>query len=88
MKLLCDEDIGTGVPSALYAVDYEARSLVDMGWRTFSDVRWLTLAGQGGWLVFSCNKKMLLVPEERSTIIREKVGIIFLTNGNEHPHKV
>lgn len=88
MKLLCDEDIGTGVPKALYAVGYEARSLFELGWRTYSDTRWLTLAGQGGWLVFSCNKRQLLVPDERGTIVREKVGVVYLTNGNEHPHRV
>ncbi len=31
---------------------------------------------------------MLKVPEERNTIIREKVGIIYLTNGEEHIDKV
>ena len=31
---------------------------------------------------------MLLVPEERETIIREKVGIVFLNNGEEHLPRV
>ena len=31
---------------------------------------------------------MLRVPEERNTIIREKVGIVFLTDGEEHLDKV
>lgn len=88
MKLLCDEDVGTGVPEALNAVDREARSLFDIGWRTFGDTRWLTLAGQGDWLIFSKNKRMLLVKDERDTIIRERLGIVYLTTGNEHPYNV
>jgi hypothetical protein len=27
---------------------------------------------------------MLQVPSERATIIRERVGVVFLTNGEEH----
>lgn len=88
MILLCDEDIGTGVPKALALVGYTTHSLVGLGWAGKPDKQWLVWAGQKEWLVFSCNKKMLLVPEERDTIIREKVGIIFLTNGEEHPPKV
>ena len=88
MRLLCDEDIGTGVPRALYAVGYDAQALVDLGWRGFADVRWLRLAAENDWLVFSCNKKMLLVPEERDTIIRETLGIVYLTHGEEHPPQV
>lgn len=88
MKLLCDEDVGTGVPEALNAVDREARSLFDIGWRRFEDTRWLTLAGQGDWLIFSKNKRMLLVKDERDTIIRERLGIVYLTTGNEHPYNV
>ncbi len=38
--------------------------------------------------VFSCNKRMLRVPTERQTIIKEKVGIVFLTTGEERPARV
>ena len=86
--LLCDEDIGTGVPRALHAVAYDARALFDMGWAGTPDVQWLVRAGQMGCLVLSCNKKMLLVESEKATIIRERVGIIYLTNGEEVPAKV
>ncbi len=88
MILLCDEDIGTGVPKALSLVGYEAHALVSLGWGGQPDVQWLTQTGQNGWLVFSCNKKMLVVPSERETIIREKVGIVYLTTGEERPAKV
>ena len=31
---------------------------------------------------------MLLATDERDTIIREKLGIVYLTTGNEHPYNV
>lgn len=83
MILLCDEDIGAGVPTALHLVGYETVSMVNAGWLSRPDVEWLAEAGRRGWLVLSCNKKMLQVPFERETIIREKVGIVFLTTGQE-----
>jgi hypothetical protein len=82
--LLCDEDVGTGIPKALNLVGYETKYLHKLGLAGKPDTQWLTIAGQNGWLVFSYNKKMLKVPSERETIIREKVGIVFLTNGTEY----
>ena len=84
MILLCDEDIGTHVPRALTLVERDARSLFQMGWQGTADTWWLTKAGRLGWLVFSANKKMLRVPIEREAIQRERVGIVFLTNGEEY----
>jgi hypothetical protein len=86
--LLCDEDVGIGVPKALNLVGYETRYMLKLGWAGKPDVEWLTRAGQNEWLVFSYNKKILKVPSERDTVIREKVGIVFLTSGNEHPRTV
>jgi len=86
--LLCDEDIGTGVPKALKLVGYKANSLRGLHLAGQPDEDWLAIAGRNRWLVFSENKKILKVPRERETIIREKVGIIFLTNGSEYNHKV
>ena len=88
MILLCDEDIGTGVPNALAAVGYDARSLVGMSWGGRDDEFWLTKAGEKEWLALSCNKRMLKVAAEKDIIIRERVGIIFLTSGEERPSKV
>ena len=88
MILLCDEDVGTGIPKALTLVGCEARSLRELHWDGWPDVKWLTQVGQNEWLAFSCNKKILKVPIERETIIRGKVGIIFLTNGTEYNRKV
>lgn len=84
MILLCDENVGTGIPKALRLVGYQAKYLYQLGLAGRPDTEWLTVAGQNGWLVFSYDKKMLKVPSERETIIREKVGIIFLTSGTEH----
>ena len=88
MILLCDEDVGTGVPRALTAIGYDARSIVGMSWGGRPDEFWLTRAGRQEWLVLSCNKRMLKVAAERDTIIRENVGIVFLTSGEEHPPTV
>ena len=83
MIFVCDEDIGTRVPSALNLVGLEALSFRDTGLLGVPDIQWLTEAGDKQWLVFSCNKAMLDVPIERDTIVREKVGIVFLTSGQE-----
>ena len=88
MILLCDEDVGTGVPKALTAVGIDARSIVGMNWRSQPDEFWLERAGQNEWLVLSCNKRMLKVMAERNIILRERVGIIFLTSGEERPREV
>lgn len=85
MILLCDEDVGTGVPHALSDVGYDARSLVRLGLGGASDTDWLRIAGQNGWLVFSHNKKMLVVEHEKRAIIEHHVGIVFLTSGEEKP---
>lgn len=88
MILFCDEDIGTRVPDALRLVGYKTFSMKQKGWLSKDDTDWLTKAGQRGWLAFSSNRRMLKVERERMTIIREKVGIVFLTSGEEHPPKV
>lgn len=88
MILLCDEDIGTKVPTALSLVGYDVRSIVQMGWGGKPDTWWLAGAGQQAWLVFSCNTRMLRVPSERSAICDNRVGIIYLTSGEQYLPKV
>ncbi len=83
MRLLCDEDVGVKVPRALALVGRPVRSLMDIGWAGRPDTWWLEKAGRGGWLVFSRNKRMLRVASEREVIEKEKVGIVFLTKGEE-----
>lgn len=88
MRVLFDEDTGTGVPRALKLVGYDAISQYDIGWAGHKDPDWLPRAGSLGLLVVSCNKKMLAVPLERQLIINHQVGIIYLTTGVEHPPNV
>ena len=45
MRLLCDEDTGTGVPKALYLVGHDAISQVEVGWAGHPDVEWLARVG-------------------------------------------
>jgi hypothetical protein len=58
------------------------------GWLGRDDQEWLRIAGRKGWLAFTADKKMLTVPHERQTIIDHRVGLIFLTNGEEHSDQV
>ena len=88
MILLCDEDIGRGVPHALRDVGYDTVSFQQRGWIGRPDVEWLTTAGENGWLILSANKSMLQVPHERATIVSQNVGIVFLTSGEERVAKV
>lgn len=83
MILLCDEDVGTGIPHALEDVGYRAHALVRIGLGGIADTDWLEIAGNRGWLVFSHNKKMLAVEHERRAIIDHGAGIVFLTSGEE-----
>lgn len=84
MILVCDEDVGSRIPTALKLVGLSCNSAKDVGLLGVPDVKWLTVAGRQGWLVFSCNKRMLQVPAEQQAIIRENVGIVFLTSGQEY----
>ncbi len=79
MILFCDEDIGTSVPTALRGVGLPTVWIGSLKWRGKPDVYWLQVVGRKGWLVLSFNRKMLIVPEERETMIESKVGIVFLT---------
>lgn len=83
MILWCDENIGTAVPRALASVGYKAHALYDIRGASRPDVDWLVQAGRERVVVFSCDKKMLKVPNERQTIVDEQVGIVFLTSGQE-----
>lgn len=88
MIVLCDEDIGTAVPDSLRSVGYLIMSMAHRGWLGIDDEKWLRTAGRKGWLVFSANKKMLLVPHERQAIVDARVGIVFLTSGEERIDRV
>ncbi len=46
-----------------------------------NDIEYLKRTGQKCWLAISANKDMLNVQEERDTIILERVGIVFITDG-------
>lgn len=86
MILYFDEDMGKSVPEALSGVGLKTIlwKLKRYGGRSkVPDIQWLTDAGQNGWMVFSCNTEILNVETERDTIQRERVGILFLTSGQE-----
>ena len=87
MILFFDEDMGTTIPKFLNDADRD----VDVRWLRAlytddsdprrQDVGWLEEAGRNGWLVISCNKKILSVEFERQAIVEYKVGIVFFASG-------
>ena len=85
MILFCDENIGTSVPSSLRSVGLPTLWAHKLGWLGKTDVDFLTIVGRKGWLVLSCNKKMLMVPEERKVLIESKIGVVFMTTGWTNP---
>ena len=87
MILYFDEDIGKGVPSALFGVNLKTvlwkAKRYGSATRT-PDTRWLTDVGRKNWLAFSCNTEILNVETERELIEQGNVGIVFLTSGQEN----
>lgn len=88
MTLLCDEDVGTGIPRALELVNCKATSLRQLHMGGWEDTKWLAFAGQNNWFVFSYDKKILTVPTEKAAVIQAKVGILFFTSGTEQSRNV
>jgi hypothetical protein len=90
VKLFFDEDNGTGIPKALHLnkragdeIHYPSNRGHQAIKKGTPDKGWLPEVGLQGWLVFSQNKWMINNEEERKLIISNKVGIIYLDNGNE-----
>ena len=85
MKLFFDEDSGKGVAVALKAVGLDADYVGNR--RRFKtgtdDEIWLPVAGRERWLVISCNKAIITSDAQRTIFIREGVGAIFLSTGQE-----
>ena len=88
MILMCDEDIGRGVPHALSDVGYSTVSVAQREWIGRPDIELLETAGRNGWVFLSSNKKMLQVPHESDAIVDNNLGAIFLTSGEERIVKV
>lgn len=87
MILLCDENLGK-IPHALALVGYDTRDFITLGWSGKKDIEWLPWVGQNQWLLLSCNKKQLIVPNECNAILQNDVGVVYLTIGEEFPAKV
>jgi hypothetical protein len=92
VKLFFDEDVGRGVPDALRAINacdtvsyvrHTFRSQIQAGRFPdgVKDEDWIPFAGRGGWLVVSCNTRILDAEAQRNLWIAEGVGGIFLTSG-------
>jgi hypothetical protein len=77
-----DENLGTKIPQALKLLGLRAIPGASKRYGSGQiDIDYLKRAGQKGWLAVSANKRMLAVPDEKDTIVGEKVGIVFITEG-------
>lgn len=78
-----DENIGIKIPEALKLLGLKVIPGVSKRYGGGQgDIDYLKRTGQKSWLAISANKRMLEVQDEKDTIIREKVGIVFLTDGH------
>ena len=91
MKLFFDEDVGKGIPRALHRVGASDVDNIGKGrhiGRGTPDEDWLPYAGRTGLLVFSFNTGILAAQAQRELLIRERVGAVFLTTGQERAFDV
>jgi hypothetical protein len=84
VKLFIDEDTGTGVAKALYVLKVATVDWIGND-RTFkkgtADEIWIPYVGRGSFLLLSCNTGILESEMQRSLLIQEKVGAVFITSG-------
>jgi hypothetical protein len=84
VKLFFDEDVGKGIPEALRLVGIRDVEYIGRDPRLgkgTSDETWLPFVGQQGHLVFSFNTGILYAEAQRSLLISQRVGAVFLTTG-------
>lgn len=89
MKLFIDEDLGRGIPDALWAL--RACEAVTFARRQFKavlhakgkieDEDWIPFCGENHWLVISCNKAILETEAQLDLWNRHRVGGVFLSSG-------
>ena len=81
MNLFIDEDTGPSIGRALRSVGFHTVDWIGKSRPVPSgthDEVWLPYAGERGFLVLSCNFRMLQNERERQAIRDHSVGIIFL----------
>lgn len=77
-----DENMGGSIPKALKILGLRAISGVSKRYGVGQeDIEYLSRAGRRNWLAISADKHMLDVQEERNTIVTERVGVVFITDG-------
>ena len=84
MILYCGENISPSLPEALREQGYDARSFRSMQWLGRLDVDLLPLVGEfDDALVLSRDRAMLDDTDELEAIVASRVGIVFLTSGQQ-----
>jgi hypothetical protein len=88
VKPFFDEDVGKGIPLDLRAVGVRNVEYIGrdprLGKGTPDEVR-LPFVGQHGYLALSFNTGILYAEAQRSLLISERVGAVFLTTGRARP---
>jgi hypothetical protein len=85
VSLFFDEDLGVGIPHALRLVGVKTEWVTNSARirKGTPDELWIPEVGHLGFLVISCNTGILRAPAQRELLINNKVGIVFLTSGQE-----
>ena len=84
MILILDENLNPLVADELTRNGYPATSFRDLGWLGFPDDIWLPLASRmPDTLVLTCDLNIFRRRRQRSRIMDNGVGLIFLTGANE-----
>lgn len=83
MKVFFDECFGFRVPEAFHLVTQceTLRLRKRFPDNNVKDVTWLPVIGAEGWLIVSHNERMLDIEKERSAIIENTAGVVFVRQG-------
>ena len=90
MKLFFDEDMGSGVPKALYDLNLDGVSVLwavkvfrkrRRAGEKISDEIWIPFAGQAVSLAISANRAILESDPQRELLIEHNVGSVFMASG-------
>lgn len=84
MILILDENLNPLVADELTRIGYPATSFRDLGWLGLPDDIWLPLASRmPDSLILTCDLNIFRRGRQRSRIIDNDVGLVFLTGANE-----
>ena len=84
MILILDENLSPSTADELNRIGYTAHSFRNLGWLGSSEEVWLPLASQmSDTLVLTCDLNIFRRERQRSRIIDNSMGMVFLTGAND-----